>query len=181
MLLRVPAGWHCGGENTGFWELDADDVVEAIKSWKPGPCFAEARFRESLFCFLENRFRRKNLGKEVQVRRGRADIMITLHGVLGDVGAPVAIELKYNLTSTNEHNRLLGQISEYIRAKVELIVVLCGKTKAEFVVGIAAHMGALSGVGRFAFKGYVIQKAVGRSAESARFLSGNGRRLASAS
>jgi hypothetical protein len=62
----------------GFWELDADDVVEAIKSWEPGPCFTEARFQESLFCFLENRFRRKDLGKEVQVNRSRADIMITL-------------------------------------------------------------------------------------------------------
>lgn len=157
----------------GILELDAEDVVEAIELWEPGPCFTEARCRESLFLFLQRCFRRKDLGKEVQVNRGRADIMITLKGAFGTTGAPVAIELKYDLLSTSEYNRLLGQISEYIRAKVELVVVLCGRTKQEFVDGIVAHMRALTGVGRFAFKGYVFCRAVGRRSASGRFLPGN--------
>ena len=157
----------------GFFELDADDVVEAIKEWLPGPVFTEQRCREALFNFLRDRFPKKGLTKEEPITHGRADIMVKLKDWTG-LGATVAIELKYALTATNEYKRLIGQIAEYIKEGLEVIVVLCGKSKDEFVSGVKEHMQTLSS-GKFAFKGHVIQKSVGERAGKGQFLPGNAR------
>lgn len=164
----------------GFWELDAENVVKAVKEWIPGPVFTEERCRDSLFNFLLEKFPKQSLTKEEPVSTGRADIMIKLKDWLGVAGATVAIEMKYNLTDANEYKRLIGQMAEYIRDKYELIVVLCGNTKPEFAEGVLKHMTTLSAAGRFAFKGYVVQKPVGKRTDKGKFLPGNSRPVSKA-
>lgn len=158
----------------GIFEYDAADVLEAVKQWIPGPVFTESRCRDSLFNFLTDSLSRHDLTKEALVAHGgRADILVRTKGFGGTPGATVAIEVKYDLVSTNEYKRLVGQVAEYIRDKHELIVVLCGRTRPEFFRGVAAHMGTLASSGRLAFKGYVVEKATGTRTGKGHFLPGN--------
>jgi hypothetical protein len=157
----------------GFFEVDADDVLEVIEQWAPGPVFTEQRCREALFSFLTERLSKHGLSKEAPVSHGRADIMVKLKGLGGTEGATVAIEVKYGLTTNNEYKRLIGQMAEYIRDKFELVVVLCGNTKPEFLAGVKEHMKTLAPSGRAFFKGHVIQKAVGERTGKGHFRPGN--------
>lgn len=153
----------------GFIELDADDVVEAVKGWSPGPCFSEARCQVSLLRYLQAKFPRSIFSIEHRIGDGRADIYAELRTRLGP-GAKVIIELKYNLSDRNEYLRLLGQLQEYVgMSTAEVVVVLCGETKREWADQILARLSKLV-ESRWFYKAFVITKSISARGTNGRFL-----------
>jgi hypothetical protein len=155
----------------GLIELDADDVVAAIQQWVPGPLFSEARCQDALFRFLKRRFPKKVLTMEERVGPGRADIVVRLKDWTG-FGATVVIELKYGLTTANEYRRLVGQVADYIKEKMEVVVVLCGPTSSTLASRVKDHMRTLA-ADKVWFKGHVLTKPVAERTTGGHFLPGN--------
>jgi len=109
----------------GWIDNDADDVVEMIEAWRPGPLGVEAAYEDALYTYIS-----KKLGKGHVARRqfwaanSRADILIDF----GDDDPKVAVELKADLTDRNEYHRVLGQMWTYATdCQCDAVLVLCGK------------------------------------------------------
>ena len=153
----------------GVIELDADDVVEAVKGWCPGPCLSEARCQASLLRYLQMRFPRSTFSLEYPIGDGRADIFAEFRTRLGP-GAKVIVELKYNLNDRNEYLRLLGQLQEYVgMSTAEVVVVLCGETRSEWAEQILARLTKLV-ESRWFYKAFVITKPISARGTNGRFL-----------
>ena len=94
-------------------------VYNAIKEWQPKQKYnSENEYREDLFRFLSSRAKKYPPQKESG--RHLADI---------GIGDRVGIELKKDLHSKAEADRLIGQLTSFLRDyKYGVIVVACGKT-----------------------------------------------------
>jgi hypothetical protein len=92
-------------------------VKSLIKSWRPRGCRSEIAYRNSLYRHFEKHFK-KPPTKEYGRGRSRVDIAF---------GRKIAIELKYNLTTTGKRQRLVGQLVDELRGKFGTVfVVVCG-------------------------------------------------------
>lgn len=153
----------------GVLELDADDVVQAVKEWEPGSCFSEARCQASLLRYLRKKFPSSTFLPEHPVGKGRADIYAEFRTWLGP-GAKVIIELKYDLQDRNEYLRLLGQLQEYVgMSQAEVVVVLCGETRENWATIILARLSELVS-SRWFYKAFVTTKALSGRSKDGRFL-----------
>ena len=107
----------------GLLGEDGDEVFEAvynaIKEWQPKQKYnSESEYHEDLFQFLSSRAKKYPPQKESG--RHLADI---------GIGDRVGIELKKDLHSKAEADRLIGQLTSFLRDyKYGVIVVVCGKT-----------------------------------------------------
>lgn len=119
-----------------------DQVLRVIEEWHPRKAYrSEAGYRNDLIAFIRKEITRGGIWGAperhlIQKESGRhlADI-----GIDNEIG----IELKRNLKSKKELNRLVGQIEEYKDSYRYIIVVLCGETDIE-------KLDAL----RYRYKGY---------------------------
>jgi hypothetical protein len=94
-------------------------VKKLIEKWQPGNLGSERASEDSLYDYLHQQFDYLQVTR--QYARGRATVDL----VIGD---QVMIELKHNLTSTSELQRLKGQLMEYKSWKMAIIIVLTGET-----------------------------------------------------
>jgi hypothetical protein len=148
----------------GFLELDVDDIARAVVTWTPAPCFSERKYRDSLLRHLQATFPANRFHAEFKTGKGRADIFVDFE----DRGAKVLIELKYNLQTMNECNRLIGQIGHYVDLG-EVLAVLCGDTKPELAACVAKRLQTFCGE-KFYRKGRVILKPPAARARDGRFV-----------
>ena len=154
----------------GFIEHDAETVVQAISDWNPGISFSEATCHRALAQHLRIKFPRKAVLVEHPIGRGRADIFIDFKDWTG-FGAKVVVELKYDLQTLNEYHRLVGQLGDYVGiADADVLVVLCGKTKAELASLVLQRVRDLTATKIFR-KGAVIVKPFTARGTSGRFIS----------
>ena len=106
----------------GLLGEDGDEVFEAvyntIKEWQPKQKYSsEGEYREDLFQFLSSIAKKYPPQKESG--RHLADI---------GIGDRVGIELKKDLHSKAEADRLIGQLTSFLKDyKYGVIVVRCGK------------------------------------------------------
>ena len=153
----------------GLLKLDAEDIVQAAQAWQPGPCLSEARCQASLCTFLQQRFERSTFLVEHPVGEERADIFAQLRSSVGR-GADVIVELKYNLLDRNEYLRLKGQIDEYVgNSSAEIVVLLCGETKPEWVENLKEYLAKLV-CNRWFYKAIVDTKPITVRGKNGRFL-----------
>lgn len=138
----------------GLLEKDADDVVTAIKSWVTGPFLSEAQCRDSLAKHVQGCFPNYRVEVEFRVGMQIADIFIDFKNWFGD-GARVVVELKYDLQEMNECNRLVGQIGGYVDFGADVVVLLCGDTKAELAECVAKRLATFTNE-KFFRKGHVL-------------------------
>lgn len=108
---------------------------EIEREWQPDWNMREERqYRDDLIGFLD-----KHLNKTHRIRpedgRGLADI-----GIDGKIG----IELKLDLHSKSEINRLTGQVQDYLEDYEEVLVVLIGKVSSGVVRDVEYNMQKLS-------------------------------------
>ena len=105
-----------------------DKVYSLIQSWQPKKEYpTEEGYRDDLLQFLRENLNRSDwLGishrYSIQKESGRC---------LADIGIDrrVGIELKRNLKSKAEADRLIGQVKGYLKEYEEgVIIVLCGRT-----------------------------------------------------
>ncbi|MEM3416190.1 MAG: hypothetical protein QW719_02530 [Candidatus Micrarchaeaceae archaeon] len=96
-----------------------EGVYNAVKEWKPKQQYnSEAGYKEDLFQYLSSKAT-KNLPQK-ETGRHLADI-----GLSDKVG----IEVKYGFHSKSEGDRLIGQLTSFLKDyKFGVIVVFCGST-----------------------------------------------------
>lgn len=123
-----------------FW--DAGDAIESlIERWVPGPgCEAEKDYEASLYAFLNTELGELQVTRRYSRGRSEADIV---------VADKVIIELKTDLDSTSEFQRLVGQLTEYQDWNMAVIVVLTGQTDANLGKELRARMKKLEGMKYF--------------------------------
>jgi hypothetical protein len=97
-----------------------EETSGALQAWLPEePWELESDYRDDLTEFLQDELPDAYVISEHGHSRGRRDILIESR----DSGVKVAIELKYQLRSSSEASRLLGQILRY-REDVKAIFVI---------------------------------------------------------
>jgi hypothetical protein len=98
-----------------------DTVCNHINKWSPEDISSEAAIEESLYVYLSNQMKGHDIRRQFPHDRVRADILIN---------EMVAIEIKLNLISTTEFQRLIGQLETYARWGVRTIVLVVGQIDA---------------------------------------------------
>ncbi len=90
-----------------------------IEKWKPGKLKTEKSFEKSLYEYLHDNLKVLQVTRQYAKGRIRADLAIE---------DKVFIELKRNLNTTSNYQRLIGQISDYKNWNGNVIIILTGKT-----------------------------------------------------
>ena len=115
--------------------VSARDVLKLIDDWHPRGCKTEKDLERSLHRHLE-----KNLPDSeiiMQYASGR---------VKGDIGVDgqILIEIKDNLKSTGQLQRLMGQLDLYNGLwKGKVIVVICGDSQRDLVNALTKKVDSL--------------------------------------
>ncbi len=98
-----------------------DSLILAISAWEPKTRGAEPKYRDDLVDYLRSKlWSQFSFTKEA--RRGLCDI---------SVNRQVGIELKKDLKTKSQIDRLIGQVREHKRDYQEVIIVLVGKTNKD--------------------------------------------------
>src|SRR5262245_25669115 len=90
-------------------------IAALIDEWNPSGCTSEKDCENSLFSFLHESLFDKQIVRQYGRGRARVDLM---------VDDKVMIEIKFNLTSTSEYQRLVGQMVEYAEWKKTFFLIL---------------------------------------------------------
>ena len=104
-----------------------------VTEWNPENVRSEAEAEQSLYEFLCSKLAGFRIRRQYPHDRIRADIVIE------DI---VAIELKWNLQSTEEFQRFIGQLEGYSRWGVGLVVVFLGSCDPDLVARVKDRVGS---------------------------------------
>jgi hypothetical protein len=99
-------------------------IIKLIDEWHPKKCNSEKDFEKSLYNFLHNKLTNIQITKQYALGRIKADIVVDNN---------IIIEIKFNLNSRNNYQRLIGQLIEYKQWEGTVIVLLIGKTDQNFI------------------------------------------------
>lgn len=106
------------------------EVKKAIEKWSPRKCKSEKDFENSLYTHLHKSFDDVQITKQYSVGRTRADL---------NVGDKVIIEMKKDLKTTAQYDRLIGQIEEYRKWKGRTVILLLGETDPNLKKRLIKH------------------------------------------
>jgi hypothetical protein len=99
-------------------------VCNLIYEWQPTDISSEIKIEESLYKYLAKELNRYDVRRQFRHDRITADILIN---------EKLAIEIKLNLTRTEDFRRLIGQLDCYANWGVRMIVLLVGKVDADLM------------------------------------------------
>lgn len=116
---------------TVAWADLLPSVVRAVEEWQPGTLTSERGYRDSLVEHLRQCAPDARLETEYRDHGTTADIYLKWQGIIST--GELYIEIKKDLRSKSEFDRLLGQIETLNPLERQLILVLCGDTKLDFV------------------------------------------------
>jgi hypothetical protein len=103
-----------------------ESVLKYTKQWQPKPLPTELKYRDSLISQLREQLKEATIEPEYRHCGTTTDIYVKEKGFFGS--SEVFVELKRNLTSKSQLDRLVGQIESLQPKKNFIIVVLCGET-----------------------------------------------------
>ena len=104
-----------------------ESVVKLAKKWRPPLLPTELKYRDSLIAHLREHLRdAQKLESEYRHLGTTTDIYVKQPGFFSS--SEVFIELKRNLLSKAQLDRLVGQIESLEPKKNPIIVILCGET-----------------------------------------------------
>jgi len=106
-----------------------DSVLPLVKQWKPKPFPRELNYRNSLVGYLLKNLCDARVEQEYRHLGTTVDIYVK-----NDSNSAVFVELKRNLNSKSEYDRLVGQIESLQPNQNSIIVVLCGHS-SQMLVG----------------------------------------------
>jgi len=92
-------------------------IKDHINSWNPIDINSESDAENSLCLYLREHLDNILVRKQFPYDRIKADILVE---------DCVAIEIKFNLTTTTEFQRLIGQLETYARWRKDIIVLVVG-------------------------------------------------------
>jgi hypothetical protein len=111
-----------------MFDFSSSKIVSAIKSWKPTKQYTkENDYRNDLANHIRNQFNNDVFGENIHVSKesGRELCDIAINE------KQCGIELKKDLKSKSQIDRLVGQINRYQKEYNTVIVVLVGKTNPD--------------------------------------------------
>jgi hypothetical protein len=103
-----------------------ESVVKWVKEWQAQPLPTELKYRDSLIAHLREKLPKEKIEPEYRHLGTTTDIYVKQEGIFGS--SEVFVELKRNLQSKTQLDRLVGQIEALEPKKNAIIVVLCGET-----------------------------------------------------
>lgn len=106
-------------------------MSELVEKWTPLDCSSEKEYEDSFYNFLLENIPDFTITRQYALGRTKADIVVE-DGFI--------IELKHNLTGTNEYHRVIGQITEYKKWGWPLLVVLTGTTDPDLQKRLERHL-----------------------------------------
>jgi len=121
-----------------------ESVLKLVKKWEPQPSPNELSYRNSLITHLREHLRNvQRIEPEYRHLGTTTDIYIKQSGFFSN--SEVFVELKRNLRSKGEFDRLVGQIESLQPKKNAVIVVLCGETNLTLVARLRDKYGVAEG------------------------------------
>ena len=103
-----------------------ESVLKYVKQWQARTLPTELKYRDSLISHLREQLKDATIEPEYRHSGTTADIYVKEKGFFGS--SEVFVEMKRNLTSKSQLDRLVGQIESLQPKKNFIIVVLCGET-----------------------------------------------------
>jgi hypothetical protein len=109
--------WHHGGN-------DVKDVVREIGDFAPGYSSKESGYEEQLYDCLHVCFPGEKIYRQYSRGNTTADLYLDFKGD----SAKVVVEVKKDLQTRPEFQRLIGQLYSYLTEwRCEVLVILCGE------------------------------------------------------
>lgn len=102
------------------------NVLKHAKQWQTKPLPTELKYRDALVAHLREQLKDAKVEPEYRHNGTTTDIYVGEKGFFGT--SEVFVELKRNLTSKSQCDRLVGQIEGLEPSKNFIILVLCGET-----------------------------------------------------
>jgi hypothetical protein len=103
------------------WTWDPVAVLTALlDKWRPRNCETEKEYETSLYTFLHRELEDRQITKQSGKGRFHADLVIDEKFI---------IEIKHNLNTTANYQRLKGQVMEYKDWKGKVILLMIGKVE----------------------------------------------------
>ncbi|NJD78582.1 MAG: hypothetical protein FIB08_16060 [Candidatus Methanoperedens sp.] len=122
-----------------------DDTVSIIKNWKSEKEYhSETSYRDDLLSVLREQLSQVN--NPIFGRQDRVSVSKEDGRGLCDIGInrQIGVELKKDLKSKSQVDRLVGQIHGYKKDYQDLIIVLVGKTDKEALEGLKDRISDLT-------------------------------------
>jgi hypothetical protein len=101
-----------------LWD-EVSTISDLIKRWRPRGCKSEKDYEKSFVSHLRGKLPDISVTPQYAVGRTKADLVI---------GESVIVEIKCNLKTTAQHQRLLGQLTEYATWEGPVFLLLIGET-----------------------------------------------------
>jgi len=101
-----------------FWD-SVGTVTQLIDKWSPRKCYSEKDYEQSLSRFLNREMPDIKVTPQYAIGRTKADLLI---------GEKVIVEIKKDLVSTAQYDRLVGQLTRYKDWNGSVVVLLVGET-----------------------------------------------------
>lgn len=106
-----------------------------IKQWVPSGCAREKDFELSLYDFLVPHLEGFSIIRQFGIGRTRADLVIE---------RSLAIELKHDLDTKGQLQRLIGQLTEYEHWRGRLIILLTGRQDHDLLLELRTQIRAFN-------------------------------------
>ncbi len=121
--------------------VDFDDVLRAVKRWKPDQEYKkETEYSKDIEAYLRDKLNDEYWGTSARIscENGRGLCDVTVNEKLA------GIELKKDLNSKAKIDRLVGQVHRYTKEYKGVIIVLVGKTKANSLDDLKTQLKSFS-------------------------------------
>ena len=117
-----------------------ESVLKSAKQWQPNPLATELKYRDALIAHLRQQLKEATIEPEYRHSGTTTDIYVKRKGFFGF--SEVFVELKRNLSSKSQLDRLVGQIESLEPKKNFIIVILCGETNPTLLARLKERYGA---------------------------------------
>jgi len=105
-------------------------LAKAVSEWNPEPHDTERKYRDALAKLLKETIDDAVVETEYRAKGTTVDIHVKKAGLVSS--SEVFFEMKRNLKTKTEYDRLVGQIEQLEPGKCYIFVVLCGETSEMF-------------------------------------------------
>lgn len=99
-------------------------IINLITKWQPTGCKTEKDYESSLYEYFHSQLSQIQITKQYAIGRVKADLFIDNE---------IILELKNNLSSRGNYQRLIGQLTEYKSWHGRIIILLIGITDQNFI------------------------------------------------
>jgi DNA polymerase/3'-5' exonuclease PolX len=107
-----------------------NEVLDLVESWEPKEKYPnEDKYRNDLMAFLREELNKPSLLSAPQALKIRKESGRALADIA--INEKIGIELKKDLKTQSQVDRLVGQIRRYKKGYEDVIIVLVGKTSDE--------------------------------------------------